>query len=66
VIGIVVRYDATRGWGFIRADVGPDIFVHADDALDDIWEGCMVRFTLGVARHRARAYAVHRLLEATP
>jgi CspA family cold shock protein len=45
--GVVARYDADRGFGFIRPDDGgPDLFVHVSVLRDgeDLYEGDRVRY----------------------
>ena len=48
--GTVKWFNNAKGWGFIRQDEGPDVFVHfsqiAGDGFRTLREGDVVRFEL--------------------
>jgi CspA family cold shock protein len=62
--GKVKWFDETKGWGFIRQDDGPDVFVHHSDIVGDGWmllPGDFVSFEVAQDRRGLRAVKVIRL-----
>ena len=60
--GTITRYDAERGFGFIRPDgSGPDIFVHRSAAGHDLLIGDLVEFRIGQGQKGPRAEQVRVL-----
>ncbi len=49
-VGTVKWFNNAKGWGFIRQDEGPDVFVHysqiSGDGFRTLREGQMVEFEL--------------------
>ncbi len=42
--GTVKFFNNAKGFGFIKADSGEEVFVHANDLIDKITEGDKVEF----------------------
>ncbi len=65
--GVVRRYDAERGFGFIQRDDagGADVFVHRSAAGDGLVEGDKVEFRLGSGPKGPRAETIRVLEKAT-
>ena len=62
--GVVARYDAERGFGFITPDAGgPDLFVHVSvlGGGDALHEGERVRFSVRQSDRGPQADRVERL-----
>ena len=66
--GKVKWYDADKGFGFIDADEGEDVFLHANAlpaGLTTIKAGTRIEFGVATGRKGAQAMAVH-VLEPAP
>ncbi|OLT27674.1 DNA-binding protein [Actinomadura sp. CNU-125] len=63
--GTIVSFDNVRGYGFIVPDGGgEDVFVHANDLLDDkslFTPGTVVEFEVAQGERGPKAFAVHAL-----
>ncbi|MEU5879926.1 cold shock domain-containing protein [Spirillospora sp. NPDC047279] len=61
----MLRFDEVRGYGFIVPDSGgPDVFVHANELLDDkalFSPGTLVEFEVAESDRGLKAFAVRRL-----
>ncbi|MEV0607371.1 cold shock domain-containing protein [Polymorphospora rubra] len=68
-VGKVLRFDETRGYGFIAPDAGgEDVFLHANDLRDEkylIRPGVAVEFDLEEGERGLKASSV-RVLDRTP
>ena len=60
-------YSATRNFGFIKPDSGPDLFFHGGQFLqhDIAKEGDRVRFEIGTSKNGQRAAVNVRLVDAS-
>ena len=68
--GRILRYDGTRGYGFIAPDAGgEDVFIHANDFRDDkgtLVPGARVEFDIEEGGRGLKAAAVHLLSSPMP
>lgn len=68
--GKVLRFDDVRGYGFIAPDSGgEDVFVHANDLLDEksmFAPGTAVEFEVAQGERGLKAYSVHVLDRPRP
>ena len=66
-VGTVKWFNNAKGWGFIRQDEGPDVFVHysqiAGDGFRTLREGQEVEFEL---RDGPKGPLAERVIESTP
>lgn len=69
-VGTVKWFNNAKGWGFIRQDEGPDVFVHysqiSGDGFRTLREGQEVQFELRDGPKGPLAEAVSKLAMATP
>ncbi len=59
--GTVKFFDSTKGFGFITAESGEEIFVHSTGLIDDIRDNDRVSFTTEQGRKGINAVEVKRL-----
>ncbi len=59
--GTVKFFDSTKGFGFITAESGEEIFVHSTGLIDDIRDNDRVEFTTEQGRKGINAVEVRRV-----
>ncbi len=59
--GTVKFFDTTKGFGFIIAESGEEIFVHSTGLIDEIRDNDRVQFTTAEGRKGINAVDVKRI-----
>lgn len=59
--GTVKFFNNAKGFGFIKADSGEEIFVHANDLTDKITEGDQVEFEVEDGKKGKNAVRVRKV-----
>jgi CspA family cold shock protein len=65
LIGRIKIFDEMKGWGFIRQESGPDLFIHVNNLIGNGWKmllpGDRVEYEIGRTARGPQAVKVVRL-----